>query len=142
MCTILRALTFAGSKNSFRKPNPLVDASPVIVAPASNRLVAVPVVIATAETVAPALIISLAVDGPETELPEIDIAPVATPTAVEAPVEVPDDVEETFDIATAAVDATVAVAVTVADAVCTTFAKEENGASENADTPKLMPFYP
>ena len=72
MCTILRALTLAGSKNSFRKPNPLVDASPVIVALASNRATAVPVAVALAETEAPAFETATSFTSATVAVPALD----------------------------------------------------------------------
>ena len=72
MCTILRALTLAGSKNSFRKPNPLVDATPVIVALASNRATAVPVAVALAETEAPAFATATSFTSATVALPVLD----------------------------------------------------------------------
>ena len=72
MCTILRALTLAGSKNSFRKPIPLVDATPVIVALASNRATAVPVAVALAETEAPAFATATSFTSATVALPVLD----------------------------------------------------------------------
>lgn len=58
--------------------------------------------------------------------------------AVDATVPLAETVPAPTAIFFAATDATVAVAVTVADAVCKPLAREEKGASENADVLKLI----